>query len=131
MSDATFYHVKLFVGDSEGVARFYREVFGMTEVRRYDLPEATNPHLEIFLSVGPEGSEHQLVLMQYLNRPTPKMGESAVGFMVKDVDAVVGAALARGGACTKPAETLEEHKFRWAIIADPEGHSIEVMQFVS
>ena len=59
-----------------------------------------------------------------LHRPR----EASIALMVDDVDAAVAAALAAGGTSVRAAQTLEEHNFRYAIIADPEGHSIEVMQ---
>jgi lactoylglutathione lyase len=126
MSNASLYYVKLVVGDPEALAPFYCDVFGMRETRRIFKPEHVRPHLEIFLSAG---EVEQLVLMQYLNKPAPTPGEVRVALTVKDVDAVVAAAQVAGGSIILPAETLEEHNFRWATIADPEGHTIEVMQF--
>jgi lactoylglutathione lyase len=128
VSKASLYYFKLVVRDSVELARFYCDVFGVREVRRYDALATDDPHLEIFLSAGPEEDAHQLALMHYVNRPAPTPGEAAIAFMVEDVDAVVAAAQAAGGASLRAAETLEEHKFRYAIIADPEGHNIEVMQ---
>jgi lactoylglutathione lyase len=125
MSTSLFY-VKLIVGDPESLASFYSAVFGMKEIRRIDQPAHIRPHLEIFLS---SGETEQLVLMKYFDRPTPQPGEVRVALVVKDVDAVVAAAQAAGGNILLPAETLEQHNFRWATIADPEGHTIEVMQF--
>lgn len=126
MSNTALYYVKLIVGDPEALAPFYAEVLGMKEIRRIDEPTHKNPHLEIYMSAGDTA---QLVLMQYLNRPTPAPGEARVAFTVKSVDDAVAAALAGGGTTVLAAETLEQYNFRWATIADPEGHMIELMQF--
>ena len=126
MINTSLYYVKLIVGDPEALAPFYCDVFGMREIRRIYKPEHVRPHLEIFLS---SGERDQLVLMKYLNKPTPTPGEVRVALVVQDVNAVIAATLAGGGTIVLPAETLEEHNFRWATIADPEGHTIEVMQF--
>jgi lactoylglutathione lyase len=126
MNNTSLYYVKLIVGDPEALAPFYCDVFGMKEVRRIHKPEHIRPHLEIFLS---SGDREQLVLMKYFNKPAPTPGEVRVALVVSNVDAVVAAALAGGGTVVLPAETLAEHNFRWATIADPEGHTIEVMQF--
>lgn len=126
MSGTSLYYVKLMVGDAEALAPFYREVFGMKEIRRIYEPEHIRPHLEIYLSAGPT---EQLCLMQYLNKAAPQPGEARIAFTVENADAAVAAAQAGGGSIILPAETLEEHNFRWATIADPEGHTIEVMQF--
>ena len=131
MSKISLYYFKLMVGDPETLARFYGDAFGMNEVARFDGLATEDPHVEIFLSAGSKEGDQQLALMHYVNRPTPTPGEAAIAFMVDDVDTVVAAALAAGGTSIRAAETLEEHKFRYAIVADPEGHSIEVMQFVA
>ncbi len=129
MINAKLHYVKLVVDDPESLADFYINVFGMQEIRRIHKPEHIRPHLEIFLSAGPGESATQIALMKYLNKATPAPGEATTALMVKDVDAIVAAAEAAGGSTVLPAETLKEHNnFRWAIITDPEGHKIEVMQ---
>ena len=131
MGKTSIYYLKLVVENSEKLAPFYCDVFGMKEVRRFDALALEDPHLELFLSAGPKEDDNQIALVHYTNRPTPTPGEAAIAFMVEDVDATVAAALAAGGTSTRAAETMEEHKFRYAIIADPEGHAIEVMQYVA
>ena len=126
MTTTALYYVKLMVADPEALAPFYGDVLGMKEIRRIDEPQHKNPHLEIYLSAG---QTDQLVLMRYLNRAVPQPGEARVAFTVASVDAAVSAALAAGGSIVLPAETMEQYNFRWATIADPEGHVIELMQF--
>ena len=130
MAKTSVYYFKLVVADSEKLARFYGDVFGMKEVRRFDALATEDPHLELFLSADGKEDDFQIALMHYVNRPAPAPGEAAIALMVQDVDATVAAALAAGGTSTRAAETLEEHKFRYAMITDPEGHNLEVMQFV-
>jgi len=129
MSKTSIYYFKLVVRDSESLARFYDDVFGMREVQRFDALAYDDPHLEIILSA--DEANGRLSLMHYTNKPAPTPGEAAISFVVEDVDAAVAAAQAAGGASIKRAETLEGHKVRYAIIADPEGHSIELMQFLA
>jgi lactoylglutathione lyase len=131
MAKTSLYYFKLIVSDSEALADFYCDVFGMKEVRRFNALATDDPHLEIFLSAGLKEDDSQISLMHYTNKPAPTPGEAAIAFMVEDVDAIVAAARAAGGTSTRAAETLEEHRVRYAIIADPEGHSIEVMQIVA
>jgi lactoylglutathione lyase len=126
MGQTSLFYVKLIVDDPEALAPFYCDVFGMREVRRIFEPEHARPHLEIFLSAG---ESEQIVLMKYMNKPTPAPGEVRIALVVKDVNAAVAAAKTAGGDIILPAETLEKHNFRWATIADPEGHTIEIMQF--
>ncbi len=131
MSKVSLYYFKIMVRDADALAPFYMDVFKMKQSGRYDGLQTDDPHLEIFLNSETESGTQQLALMHYVNKPTPTPGEAAVSFMVDDVDAIVSAALAAGGAIKRAAETLEEHKFRYAIVTDPEGHSIEIMQFVA
>lgn len=131
MSKVSLFYFKLMVSDPETLVRFYGDAFGMVEVARFDGLETEDPHIEVFLKVGSAKGDQQLALMHYVNRPAPTPGEAAIAFMVDDVDTVVAAALAAGGTSIRATETLEEHKFRYAIVADPDGHSIEVMQSVA
>lgn len=126
MGETSLYYVKLIVEDPDALASFYCDVFGMKEIRRIHEPAHIRPHLEIFLS---SGETDQLALMRYLDQPPPPPGEVRVALKVGDVNAVVAAAQAAGGTIILPVETMEEYLFRWATIADPEGHVIEVMQF--
>ena len=130
MSKISLYYFKLMVKDADVLAPFYQNVFGMKVAGRFDGLQTEEPHLEIFLTSETESGTQQIALMHYIDGPTPTPGEAAISFMVDDVDTVVAAALAAGGATKRGAETLEEHKFRNAIVTDPEGHSIEIMQFV-
>ena len=100
MGNTSLYYVKLMVGDAEALAPFYCDVFEMKEIRRIYKPEHIRPHLEIYLSAGPT---EQLCLMEYINRPAPQPGEAMIAFTVENVDAVVAAALAAGGASTRAA----------------------------
>ena len=113
MSETSLYYVKLMVGDAEALAPFYQEVFGMKETRRIHKPEHVRPHLEIYLSAS---SAEQLCLMEYINKPAPQPGEVRVAFTVGNVDTVVAASQARGGGIILPAQSIEEHNFRWATI---------------
>ena len=98
MSKASLSHFKLTVEDSVKLARFYRDVFGMKEVERFDALDADDPHLEIHLSAGREEDDNKIALVHYSNRPAPTPGEATIGFIVEDVDAVVAARfVARAG----------------------------------
>ena len=126
MATPSLYYVRLIVGDPEKLAPFYSDVLGLKETHRVYEPEHVRPHFEIFMS---SEDQNQLILMKYLNQPTPVPGEARVAFLVENVDAAVAAAQAGGGTVVLPAETLEKYNFRWATVADPEGHTLEVMQF--
>ena len=45
MAKASVYYFKMVVGDCEKLARFYCDVFGMTEAARYDALNDDDPHL--------------------------------------------------------------------------------------
>src|SRR3954468_15773054 len=59
----TFRSVGIVVGDIDRSIAFYRDVVGMQERRRFDVPAM---HLvEVVLGFGPEGGGAALVLMHY------------------------------------------------------------------
>ena len=130
MTVTSFAYAKLIVRDAAALERFYCDALGLKQVRRFDDGEGEQAIIEIFLSVGPEEGGVELALMQYLNRPAPARGEAAVAFMVKDVDATVAAAQAAGGAIATSPRTIESYNLRVASITDPEGHMVELMQFL-
>ena len=131
MGKTSIFYYKMVVADSESLARFYDVVFGMKEIQRYDALDDEDPHLEIILSASGDENDRQIALMHYVNRPAPSPGEAAIALLVDDVDATVAAALAAGGRSTRAAVTLDEYKFRFAMIVDPEGHALEVMQHLA
>lgn len=126
-----FFLTKLMVRDVALLERFYLDVLGFGHVRRIEEGKGEHAFIEVFLSVGKAPDGAQLVLMQYLNQPAPSPGEAQLGLLVDDVDATVAAVQSAGGSVAFPAFTIPEHFLRMAYVADPEEHTLELMQYLS
>lgn len=131
MAVSSFPFTKIMVSDIASLERFYLDVLGLGHVRRIEEGEGDDAFIEVFLSVGQQKGGRQLVLMQYLRRPAPAPGEALLAIMVDDIDATVAAVQSGGGAVTVPAFSIEAHRLRMAYVTDPEGHTLELMQFLA
>ena len=118
-----FNFFKLNVADLAGAVTFYSDVFGFEEQSRLDLPGVD----EVMLAMP--GESFMLVLLQFKDGRTLTLGDAhgPIGFLVRDIDAAVSQATARGAKLLRaPADTGFS---RYAFLADPEGHEIELIQF--
>ena len=59
------------------------------------------------------------------------MGEAIVGFTVEVIEDTIAAAQDAGGRVVTPAQTLPDHGMKVSYIADPEGHTIELLQLLN
>jgi predicted enzyme related to lactoylglutathione lyase len=128
---SSFPYTKIMVNDAASLERFYVDVLGLGHVRRIDEGAGEHAFIEIFLSAGKQQGGAQLVLMQYLNRPAPTPGEALLAFMVDDLHATVAAVQGADGGVTVPAFDIDAHHLRMAYVTDPEGHTLELMQFLA
>jgi predicted enzyme related to lactoylglutathione lyase len=123
-------HVKLVVRDLERSERFYRAV-GLQVVSRNVGGEAEVRQAQTWLSETGQMDKAVLILSQFLEMPTPPAptypGEVWLVFSVPDVDALLRTTEAEGGRVVRAGEDRPEHSVRAAVIADPEGHHIEVV----
>jgi len=130
MTATSFTFTKIIVGDLAAAEHFYTTVLGLSVMGRFAQDEQDGRMEETFLSVAgaPQGGS-QLAIVYYPNKPSPAAGEAITGFVVKNVDAVIDAALGAGGILVKEPHDIAEHGVRVAVIGDIEGHLIEVLQF--
>ena len=129
MSNASFGFTKLVVGDLDKAAAFYKSVCGLTEQARVEDKIGGRPISEIIFAPAYQGGA-SFVLLAYPDAPKPSSGEVILGFATPDVDAFVSRVLAGGGAVVDAAVSRPEHGVRVAIVKDPEGHLIEVVQML-
>jgi predicted enzyme related to lactoylglutathione lyase len=59
--------------------------------------------------------------------PSPYPHEFWLAFNVADVDATCHQVTAAGGSIVRPGEDQPDHGVRAAVVADPEGHIIEIV----
>jgi catechol 2,3-dioxygenase-like lactoylglutathione lyase family enzyme len=122
--------LKLVVRDLEAAERFYRAL-GFQVVSRNVGGEAEVRQAQTWLSETGDMTACLLILSQFLELPPPPRpvypGEAWLVFNVSDVQAIEDAVQANGGAIVRAGQDRPEHRVRAAVVADPEGHVIEVV----
>jgi predicted enzyme related to lactoylglutathione lyase len=72
-----------------------------------------------------------LILSQFLEVQAPPLPayprEFWMAFRVADVDATIAAVEAAGGSVLRAGQDRSEHRVRAAVVADAEGHVIELV----
>jgi predicted enzyme related to lactoylglutathione lyase len=130
--DTGFAFTKLVVHDLDGMARFYRDAYGLHSVRRVRGEKIGREEIdEIMLSADPQASYGSLVLLRYLGRGRAANGEVILGFTTGDLPALLERISGAGGAVHTPIQELPELKLRVAFAADPEGHLAELVQLLA
>ena len=112
--------VKFNVSDLAVMQAFYEKAFGMQQKKRIDNASV----IEVILS-SPNGLD--LSLVYYKDKRKVGLGDAngPIGFYLQDVDAAYRSAMAAGAAShTAPRDAPG---LRVAIVADPEGHEIELL----
>ena len=121
---------KLVVGDIALCEPFYLAM-GLKVVSRNQGGELEVHQEQCWLSASGDMATHVLILSRFVELPKPPRpvfpGEAWLTFSDVDVDATCAAAEANGGSVVRAGEDRPEHGVRAAIIADPEGHHIELV----
>jgi lactoylglutathione lyase len=123
-----FLHTMIRVGNLEKSIAFYRDAFGMREIRRRDVPEGK--YTNVFVGYG-EDTDHTLIEMTY-NYGVEKyemgtaFGHLAVG--VPDVAKACEIAVSAGGVVTRPPGPVKFGTTIIAFVKDPDGYLIELVQ---
>ena len=121
---------KLVVRDVDAAERFYCAL-GMKVVNRNTGGEKEVYQKQSWLSANGAEGEHILILTRFLEMPEPGSpdypGEIWLCFMVPDVEETCATVEAAGGRVVRPGEDRPEHAVRAAVVADNEGHFIEIV----
>jgi predicted enzyme related to lactoylglutathione lyase len=130
MGTISMSHFKLITADLAAAERFYTAV-GLKSFSRNTGGEGTVRQAQSWMSHSGEPNGCVLILSQFLECPPPPRptypGEVWLVFTVPDVDAISALVLAEGGAILRPGQNRPEHNVRAAVVADPEGHPIELV----
>ncbi len=119
--------VKFTVGDLDKAAAFWSAVLHQREVARFTLGEGDGAFEEVIL--GPADGEGQsLLLLRYLSRPAPAPGGTVTGFGVTGIDEVVAAVGEAGGTVLAPPRAVPGAGVTVAVVADAEGHQVELVE---
>ena len=123
-------YTKLVVGDLALTEPFY-VAMGLQVVNRNQGGEAEVHQQQVWLSASGDMSSHVLILSRFVELPPPPRpaypGEAWLTFSDVDVDACCVVCTAHGGTVVRAGEDRPEHSVRAAVIADPEGHHIELV----
>ena len=119
-----FNFFKLIVRDMAVMQKFYADTFGFEERSRFELPSLE----EVMLALP--GEQFTLVLYRHTDGRAVEIGGGygPVGFLTRDVDAAYAHALANGASAVSAPRDMSS--MRLAFVKDPEGHEIEMIQFV-
>lgn len=123
-------HTKIIVADLALCEAFYAAM-GLKIAGRNTGGEDEVRQSQVWLSATGDMSSHVLILSQFLELPVPPRpvypGEAWLTFSDVDVDALCALCLAHGGSVFRAGQDRPEHGVRAAVIADPEGHHIELV----
>ena len=123
-----FLHTMLRVGDLQRSIDFYTKGFGMTELRRRDVPDGK--YTLAFVGYGPEDS-HSVIELTY-NYGTDRyeqgtaFGHLAIG--VPDVAATTEMLRGLGAKVTREPGPVKFGTSIIAFVEDPDGYKIELVQ---
>jgi catechol 2,3-dioxygenase-like lactoylglutathione lyase family enzyme len=123
--------MKLVVADLAAAERFYCDVFGLEVGHRHAENEHAYGQEETILAVPAQPQATPLILTRYLRLPPPPAGAAWTGFTVEDLEATVAAIEKAGGGIEVPIHRASSHPVKAAVARDPEGHMIELIQFLS
>ena len=112
--------LKFTVSDLPAMQAFYEKAFGMQQQKRLDNPANT----EVILT-NPKGLDLALVYYKDNRKITLGNANGPIGFYLKDVDSAYASAMAAGAASRSAPRSGPG--LRVAIVADPEGHEIELL----
>ena len=121
---------KLVVGDLARAERFYAAL-GLKVVARNLGGEEEVRQDQAWMSETGDMQSFVLILSRFTELPAPPRpvypGQVWLVFTVADVDATIARVQQEGGSVFRSGENRSEHKVRAAVVADPEGHPIELV----
>ncbi|MEO6341359.1 MAG: VOC family protein [Caulobacteraceae bacterium] len=112
--------LKFTVSDLPAMQAFYEKAFGMQQQKRLDNPANT----EVILT-NPAGMDLALVHYKDNRKVTLGNANGPIGFYLKDVDSAYARAMAAGAKSNSAPRSAGDA--RVALVADPEGHEIELL----
>ena len=123
-----YLHTMLRVGDLDRSIKFYTELFGMTELRRRDVPDGK--YILSFLGYGDESDHTVLELTYNYGVETYDLGTAfghlAIG--MPDVYAACERLRASGAKITREPGPVKFGTTVIAFVEDPDGYKIELIQ---
>jgi lactoylglutathione lyase len=113
------------VDDLDRSAEFYTKALGLQEKMKLDLGELHE------VMVAGEGDRPAILLVKHAERtsaPEPGNGFEKIVFVTDDVDALHDRVAANGGTSEKAPWNIEKMGIRVALVRDPDGYLIELIE---
>jgi len=128
MSEFSYLHTMLRVGDLDRSIAFYTKLLGMRELRRTDVPEGK--YTLVFLGYGSEDNHTVLELTYNYGVERYELG-TAFGHLalgVPDIHATCENLRAAGAKITREPGPVKFGTTVIAFIEDPDGYKIELIE---
>jgi predicted enzyme related to lactoylglutathione lyase len=122
---------KLICRDEEAMATYYCDVYGYGLVQRVAGTSDGEPFREVILAPGGDWTRGSLVMFNFTERDAPRDQQVILGFVVEDLDALVGKITAAGGKLVGAIREEGEHGVRVVFSTDPEGALCENVQMLA
>ena len=125
MSDVRISGFGINVDDLDRSVEFYTHALGLHEKTKIDLGELHE------VLVGGDDDRTAILLVKHADRtdvPTPGTGFEKIVLVTDDVDALYQRAIAGGGTPVKEPWTLRRLDMKVALVRDPDGYLIELIE---
>lgn len=127
---SSFLHTMLRVFDLDRSIAFYRDLLGMTELRRREVPQGRYTLVFMGYASNADG-QAELELTHNWDQAAPYDLGTAFGHLalgVPDVAAACNAVRAGGGTVTREAGPVQFGTTVIAFVQDPDGYKIELIE---
>jgi len=114
------------VDDLDRSVEFYTQVLGLQEKTKIDLGDLHE------VLVGGDGDAARILLVKHADRadaPEPGSGFEKIVLATGDVDALHEQVVANGGTSVEDPHGVAEHNVRVAMVRDPDGYLLELVQY--
>ena len=127
-SQIAFSFAKLVVDDLDASRRFYEAVTGLSDPQEITSKLADRPLRELIYNDA--SGRPLLILFSHEDDQPAGKGDMYLGFATPDIAAFIVRAEANGGKLLDPVHVsgASGSSVQVAVVADPEGHWIEVVQ---
>ena len=122
----SYLHTMLRVGDLERSVKFYTELFGMTELRRRDVP--AGKYTLVFLGYGDGGTEVELTYNYGVDKYEIGTGFGHLAVGMPDVYGACEKMKAAGAKITRAPGPVQHGTTVIAFVEDPDGYKIELIE---
>ncbi len=122
---------KLIVADEEAQTKYYEAVYGLKALHRVQGVSDGEPFREVILAAGDDMSAGTLVMFNFTDRAKPRDQQVILGFVVDNLEDLVGRIEANGGKMVGPIREQAEHGVRVVFSTDPEGALCENVQMLA